>query len=419
MKKKTFGDEIDIYDLIYDLVINLWNNKYKILIITTAFIILGYINYYNSSQNYITTTNIKSISTFESQKYELYNNLSEEVFLSSADSVQESDKDLDKDEDKDLDKDEDKDSVKKTSSSSERNIIAIDSEVLLNLFISKIQTVKIIEEGIIKFKLINKNNFNNEEDYNEAVKQYALSIIDQMTSPYKDRKDKRQDIPYWQYKFKVNDKLSWKNFLQYIERQANEETRKSLISRFNMNLEILSNSAKFILEDIDQDIANEFDDYKTFISNRLEFLKEQAEIARALNIAGYTLEAVSSQTDYTIVTNIKSESSYYLKGYEMIEKEISLINSRKNDKFFIPELIELESSKRSIIQDKRTERLKFLFSKTPIANKNEFIAARIDYVSTVYEPEVSFSKTMIVSFMTGLLISFIYLFFNNVIASRR
>ena len=161
------------------------------------------------------------------------------------------------------------------------------------------------------------------------------------------------------------------------------------------------------------------DDYKITITNRLAFLKEQAEIARTLNIKKNTLETEYFQTDNTIVTNIKSENSYYLKGYEMIEKEISLISSRENEKAFISNLIELEKSKRDILQNKKIERLKFLFSQTLVIDKNNFKAAKIDFLTTVYKQEQSLKKILGISLIIGLIISLIYLFLGNIVASRK
>ena len=130
------------------------------------------------------------------------------------------------------------------------------------------------------------------------------------------------------------------------------------------------------------------------------------------------MEAENFQTDNTVVTNIRSENSYYLKGYEMIEKEISLINSRENEKLFIPNLIELEKSKRAILQDKKIERLKSLFSGTPVY-KDNFIAAKIDFLTTDYRSEQSLTKILSISLMIGLIVSLIYLFLSNIIHSRK
>ena len=373
MKKKTYNDEIDISDII----LNLWKNKIKIIGITTAFLILGFLYFNSFNKNFIATTNIKPISTFENDEYKLYNSLAGE------------------------------------------GVVNINQKNLLDLFIEKIKTEEIIEDGIVKFELINKDDFQTEGDYQEMIQQTATLVTDQITPPSVDEKNENKKKPYWKLNFKISDKESWKNFLKYLENKANEEIRQSLIDRFNKEIEILNVSSKFKLEDIEQKIANELNDYKISITNRLAFLKEQAEIARALNIKKNTLEAENFQTDNTIVTNIKSENSYYLKGYEMIEKEMSLISSRENEKLFIPNLIELEKSKRAILQNKKIERLKFLFSETPVANKDNFVAAKINFLTTVYIPGKTPTKILSVSLMIGLIVSLIYLFLSNIIHSRK
>jgi len=374
MKKRTFDDEIDISEII----LNLWENKIKIIGITTAFLILGFLYFNSLSKNFIATTNIKPISTFENDKYKLYNSLAGE------------------------------------------GVVNINQKNLLDLFIEKIKTEEIIEDGIVKFELINKDDFQTEGDYQETIQQTATLVTDQITPPSVDEKNENKKKPYWKLNFKISDKESWKNFLKYLENKVNEEIRQSLINRFNKEIEILNISSKFELEDIEQKIVNELNDYKISITNRLAFLKEQAEIARTLNIKKNTLESENFQTDNTVVTNIKSENSYYLKGYEMIEKEISLINSRENEKLFITNLIELEKSKRAILQNKKIERLKFLFSKTPVANKDNFVAAKIDFLTTEFKSsQPQLTKILSISLMIGLIVSLIYLFLSNIIHSRK
>tara|TARA_Y100000389_G_scaffold201977_1_gene246084 strand:+ start:403 stop:1524 length:1122 start_codon:yes stop_codon:yes gene_type:complete len=373
MKKNKHYEELDLYEMFFDL----WKNKFKILIITTVFFILGLIYNFFTVKSYTAITNIKPISTFENQKYQEFNSVAniDEDTLVENDLV---------------------------------NIVNINSNYLFHLFISKIQTEEIIEKGIIKFKLIDKNNFNNEKNYNEAVKRKAILIIDQMSPPNKDKKN----ISYWQYNFEIINKAKWRNFLEYIQKQANNEIRQSIINQFDIEVNILKNNSKFQLEDIDQKIANALDDYKTSIFDRLVFLKEQALLARDLNIETNQFETNTNK-------NIKSENSYYLKGYKMIEKEISLINSRENETAFIDGLSKLKQKKRSILQDKKIERIKLLFSKTPITNKDNFIAGKVDYVATIYKSEKSTQKILSTSLVIGLLISFIYLVLDKVVALRK
>ena len=388
MKKNPHKDEIGISEII----LNLWDNKIKIITITIVFIISGFLYNFNSETKFLATTNIKPISTFENQKYKLYNNIAEEITAEE---------------------------IKAEETVTEKNIIQFNQEDLLNLFISKVQTENFIERAIIKFQLINKDKFKNEKIYDEAVKRTAISIIDKMIPSLNNERDKKKDQRYWKFNFEVSDRKTWRNFLEYLEKQANEEIRRNLINRFNSEIDILNISARYELEDIEQKITNELNDYNITIENKLEFLKEQAEIARTLNLKYSTSLAENFQTENPIIFNIQSENSYYLKGYVMIEKEIKLINLRKNKKAFIPNLIKLEKDKRSILQDKKIERLKYLFSETPVNNKNNFIAAKIDFVATSYKPQKPLAKIILFSTIFGLLISFIYIFIYSAITARK
>ena len=384
MKKKSHKDDIDMYYLIR----NFWKNKNKIIIITTTFLILGFLYNYSLEKSFLAKTNIKPISNFESDKYILYNFLALELET-------------------------------KETEETEKFKFKFNQDTLLDLFINKIQTGKFIETGIKKFQLVNKDNFEKEADYNQEVKRTAISIIDRLTPPLNDKTKKTYQLSYWQFNYEVKDPTNWKNFLEFVEKSANEEIRLNLIDRHNEEIKILDINLKFKLEDIEQRIKNKMDVYKLRTSNKLEFLQEQAEIARTLGIKTNTLEVVNFDNFKTSLTNINSEDSYYLKGYQMIEKEISLIKSRKNKKAFISDLIELEIKKSSILENKNIERMKLLFSETPINNKNNFMAAKINYEATSYEPQNSLLITLANSFIFGLLISLIYLFFNRIITSRK
>ena len=198
MKKKPYDDEINISDLIFYL----WDHKNKLIIITTTFLILGLLYYNSLSQSFTSTTKIKPISTFENQKYELYNNIAKRTLALEDFLVEEN-----------FDENNVIDLRKKTKVDfSERSVIDINRDSLLNLFISKIQTVGIIEKGIIKFKLVNKDDFSKEEDYRNAVEKTAVLIIDQMAVPLINQKDKSKNIPHWKINFTVNKKKKLERF---------------------------------------------------------------------------------------------------------------------------------------------------------------------------------------------------------------
>ena len=65
------------------------------------------------------------------------------------------------------------------------------------------------------------------------------------------------------------------------------------------------------------------DDYEIQTSYLLVYLKEQAEIAKALGIAKSTIEAQMFGAQNGML-NIEFDTPFYLKGYEAIEKVKSL-----------------------------------------------------------------------------------------------
>jgi len=74
-----------------------------------------------------------------------------------------------------------------------------------------------------------------------------------------------------------------------------------------------------------------------------------------------------------------------LRGYEAIEKEIELVETRKNKEAFAEGLLELEQKKRELEQDKTLERTESLFALTPIASPNDFVAVSISVGATDFE----------------------------------
>ena len=95
----------------------------------------------------------------------------------------------------------------------------------------------------------------------------------------------------------------------------------------------------------------------------LVYLKEQAEIARELGSKS-TVEAQLMSVQ-NIMMNSKLATPYYLKGYEAIEKEIQLIQSREETNAFIDGIVEKESKIMNLRTDKSVDRIKELFEKTP------------------------------------------------------
>ena len=178
----------------------------------------------------------------------------------------------------------------------------------------------------------------------------------------------------------------------------------------------------------------------------LHSLREQASIARKLEIAKDTIETQMFSAKNTVVANIKTDTPFYLRGYEAIEKEIELIEERddkqafvsglleleqekrileqdktllrvEKNKIFLDSVIELEKKQRAIEQDKTIERIELAFQSTPLANNNEFSAASINAISTKFEYKNN--NILVLAIVIGLMAGIFYVLISNAFQSFR
>jgi LPS O-antigen subunit length determinant protein (WzzB/FepE family) len=169
-------------------------------------------------------------------------------------------------------------------------------------------------------------------------------------------------------------------------------------------------------------MKNATENHETMSARRLTYLTEQAEIARKLNIAkNNILESQSFRTDTAVITTLISEIPYYMRGYEMIEKEIELIKSRVDSKAFIQIFSKLEKKLRKITSNKDIKRLETLFKKTPVNSSDDFYAAKIMFQSTEHEivNKRNSIKILFLAGLIGAILGIFYILMTNAIQNRR
>jgi hypothetical protein len=110
-----------------------------------------------------------------------------------------------------------------------------------------------------------------------------------------------------------------------------------------------------------------------------------------------------------------------MRGYEMIEKEIELIQNRTDNKPFIENLVDLEKEKNILLLDKDIDRIQTLFKNTPIAKSDNFFAAKIEVESTQYKKlnfKTSIKPMLISAGLFGLIFGMIYVLITNAAKKR-
>ena len=263
------------------------------------------------------------------------------------------------------------------------NIYKIDSQKFHKVFIENLQKKTIIEKAIKKFNYVDEANFKNKKLYEEEVSKVVNSItLISADELYRKKKGINKTSNFWLISKTTSNKKKWLEILRYLKSQNNMNTidrvrsevdsilwvlwnkndfRKQDINQqlknesadFDQRIKISENQKKFEIEDINTKIENSVTDYEYQIKVKVAHLKEQAKIARKIGLAKST-NIINGQTIIN-TGGMAEKSSDYLRGYEAIEEEIKIINSRIDKEIFINNY-ELKRKKRRIEQSKSLER---------------------------------------------------------------
>ena len=409
-----YSSEIDLLGII----LTIWEKKLKVFLISALLVMFLFIiqtsKFFSGNIAYIATTEIRPISASNELEYSSYNTYS----LSMDKSIKMKRRDVGEDNTK-----EQKILIneirKKIEKENEKlGFSTINKDVLLKLFIEKLKENNNFEEGIKKFNLISKENYKNSQEYEDDVKKLASTI--KFLPPNDDIEMGKIEI-YWRIQFEVENAHLWQKILMSINGPVNELIRLHINDRHNRFIKTKKNLKRFNIEDIELKMKNSMINYENETAQKLAYLEEQAKIARKLGLANNNyLEPQSINTGNALVTTLIAKTPDYLRGYEMIEEEISLIKKRVNKKAFIKNFSLLENIKKEISTNKDMERLEELFQSTPANNPNNFYAAKIMYQSTIYEGEERSQTKMLISFIIiGLMVGSFYVLIEKAIKRRK
>ena len=343
-------------------------------------------------------------------------------------------------------------------------IYLIDSSRLYNNYFDLLEERTALRSAVKKFEIISRENYKNNEKYEEAVSLASHDIEIDYSPSYvsfanKDGvnkhstiilqgRDKSKLFELIKYIKDENNRLTIKNIEQEFEnkiftlRKLDELKKKKILIRIqnkkdeydvqmNKALQILN----FQIEDLDTEIENSINDYKYQITRKLTYLAEQAALARELDIARADKGIVNYSNSILAIT----DSTFYLMGYEAIEKEIQIIKNRKDiEKFAVNE--ELLKRKRDLEQNKVQQRkedtklyldgILTLKNKLRDIDRNEVLFLRAEelfkqnlteftdnFESVIFDPYstkfksqpvTSFSKILVMTIILGLIIGLFY-----------
>jgi len=366
--RPTYDDELDLFEFFETL----WDGKWKIVgvVIFSVLSVFGY-QTIQPQPNFEASTEIKPISSVEAGRY---------------------------------------------SQSNALGFFEVSPNTLLNLYIDQLDDRTLFEEAIRKYQLLDVEKFEDKQAYEEAVIELASSI--DISPPININGTEKGDLrSFWTIGFEYNDDAKWKSVLSFVDSKANQSVQRILQQLFQNSLSVAKQKQMFELEDLEFLIANALEAYDRNTSNRLAYLIEQASIARKLGVAKNTIEAqtFSAQNGMVVIT----DTLFYLRGYEAIEKEIELIKSRTNKEAFVKGLVELEQKQRTIKQDKTLERAESLFASSPILNTNDFSAVSVKVDATEFETKAKKMPMLALAVVIGGVIGVIYVLISSAVRNRK
>jgi len=368
--RPTYDDELDLVELAQTV----WDGRWKIVAVV-ALSVLSVFGYQTiqSQPNFEALTEIKPITSVEAERYRQSNAL---------------------------------------------GFFEVTPNTLLNLYIEQLDERTLFEEAIHKYQLLDIENFEDKQAYDEAVIALASSI--EILPPINVDGTEREDVKrFWTIGFEYNDDAKWKQVLLSVDSLANQSVQRILQQRFRTSLSVAKQKQIFELEDLDLLITNALEDYERTTSDRLAYLSEQASIARKLGVAKNTIEAQTFSAQNGMIANVETKTPFYLRGYEAIEKEIELIKSRTKKEAFVSGLLELEQKQRTLKQDKTLERADILFASTPIMSTNDFSDVSVTVDATEIEDKSKEMLMLALSVVIGGMVGVFYVFFSSAVRKRK
>ena len=279
----------------------------------------------------------------------------------------------------------------------------IDAETLLIEYVEILESKITIKEAIKKFNLLNREDYIDDEEFNENVALTAELI--KLIEPNENEKRK-----FWQLEFKYNDKEKLSDALAYIHSSTTKAVQESITNQFNQYVEINKNNIKRRIATIKTKINSlvlfELDNKKMKIVS----LKSQAAIARELGITSPQLESSNYKTPNNNITLIREPSinnQAYLRGYLAIEEEIRVLEESPSHEL-TNKIALLKLEKRALESSIYIEELNYYFDLSPANGSNTFVSAKMSSVSTIYKSQSKRLYLLILAAIFGGLIGLLH-----------
>lgn len=207
-------------------------------------------------------------------------------------------------------------------------------------------------------------------------------------------------------------------FADRVASLADEQVRLSLLESLESLQQQVEMRRERGLRDVTAKIESARSSYRDKLESRIALLKENADIARASDIASNTLQSATLDGPVVAITEGgETEQPLYLRGYRVLEREIALLESRDSEDPYIEELIELKAQMRRFENEPLIGELEAVRQSRVLQPEN-FSSVRFQPGNVGQEQQVSSLVAMAVGLLFGIFVGIGFVLVRNVLDSR-
>tara|TARA_Y200000002_G_scaffold350803_1_gene328357 strand:- start:1806 stop:2933 length:1128 start_codon:yes stop_codon:yes gene_type:complete len=298
-------------------------------------------------------------------------------------------------------------------------IAPITEESLLNDAINEISSFNSIIKSIKSENIFKIENFESASQYKNEIEKYSSKF-----NLLQDQKQNDKNSFYLHYQDAVNknDDIEMEQIFKSIILNTNETVRLNIIDRIESKIKNKNDNNKTKIEELEQIIENIKLKQYYISEKKLNFLREQSELAKILNIE--TPVSNESMTSISIINGTEAEfpDKYYLNGYVLINKQIEIIKKRdyENNIYLVDDLVDTTKELNKLKNSQMEKKLRESLIGTPIMNQNEFEAILLN-TNLFYQESYSnnYFKNYLIFLAIGIFFTFIYIFFRHFYISQK
>ena len=273
MTKKLNSDEIDLLDVLYVI----WEKKWIVILFTVLSLSISVIFVKDPTPSIIknkirATTEVRPIEFYDEAKYNMFSSVLKIIAKLNSNYIE------------DINRSEYDEKAEKAPNLQEDEIYnittSISREFLLNLFTESLDQRSYLTSAIKRFNLIEEENYSNEQEYDEAIMEFASSI--KLLNADEKSIEKEYNVMIEVEAYKTEN---WRDFLEFIEKEINAKIQLKLSNLFNNYIDYSREIKNFKIEDIeDQLLAAQTQNEVLVLVKKKNIILEDKYVERMVSI---------------------------------------------------------------------------------------------------------------------------------------